>query len=156
MPDCTWNLTSLAVFTYFAQSRATSMTLDRTPVIGMSWKRVTSLPCKIQKWRNFNTRSLTFVDWSWNLISAWKVLDFSFHKLFISNWNFFLAFSKAAKNDQPDFKRSKPSETLSKLDTTALGVRKRTPQKTGPPKPSLCRLVSKTTKGNGWWKAYQR
>ena len=76
MPHCTWNLTPLAIFTYFAQSRATPMALHWTRVIGNSQKRVTSLPCKMQKWRNFKTRSLTLVDWSSKLIWAWKVLDF--------------------------------------------------------------------------------
>ena len=50
--------------------------LDRTREIGIkfSYKKVPSTPSKIQKWRNFNATSFTFVHRSWKLIWAWQVL----------------------------------------------------------------------------------
>ena len=97
VPKCTWNLTSLAVLTYLAQSCTTPTMLDRTREIGISYKKAPSTPCKMQKWRKFNTRSFTFVDRSWKLIGFGKLFSFliflfPFHKVSISNWNFSQCF----------------------------------------------------------------
>ena len=84
----TWNLASVALFMYFAQSRSTLMTLDRTRVIRISLKKVTSLPAKIQKWRTLlrGAWPLSTDCENWSGLS--KFLTFSFHKLSISNGHF--------------------------------------------------------------------
>ena len=106
---------------------------------------MTSLPCKLQRWRNFNTRSLTFINWSWKLIWAWQVLVFFHPYSFSIEQNFSQCFFRLVRMTSPLLKCLSRRKLCQNLDTTAQSVQKWAPQKT-PPKPLSCRLVRKRPK----------
>ena len=76
-----------------------------------------------------------------------KFLNFSFHKLSISNWNFSKHILRLVRMTSPIIRSLSRRKLCQNFYRTALSVRKQTPQKT-PPKPLFCRLASKTTKRN--------
>ena len=99
----------------------------------MSWKRVTSLPCTIQKLRNFayeeldHCRLIVKLDLGVSGFLTIPCVKF----LRISNWNVSVAWLTFPRSDQHDFERSKPFGNVVRISIqNALRFWKQAPQNT--------------------------